>query len=91
MRAATASASSTFASRPFEPGMTSSPAARMAALAGDFSPMSSITRGLGPMNVMPCCTHKAAKRAFSARKPQPGWIADAFVCSAACTMRSKRR
>ena len=32
---------------------------------------------------MPCSSHILEKRAFSDKKPYPGWIASAFVISAA--------
>jgi hypothetical protein len=48
-----------------------------------LSPMIRICSGDGPIKVMPCSATTSAKRAFSDRKPTPGWIASAPVISAA--------
>ena len=86
--AATRCASSTPASTPSLPGITCSPAARIAAFARVLLPISAVTCGGGPMNVTPCCAHRVASSGFSDRKPQPGWSAEQRVCTAACTTRS---
>ncbi len=43
------------------------------------------------MNVIPCCSARAAKTAFSDRNPYPGWIAWQPVCSAACRIAPASR
>ena len=52
-----------------EPGSTGTPASRMKARARSFTPISRITSGFGPMNLMPETSHTSAKPAFSLRKP----------------------
>ena len=50
-----------------------------------------MTLGGGPMKRMLLLSQTSAKCAFSARKPQPGWIACTSVISAAEMMRGMFR
>ena len=54
---------------PAEPGIVRRPPSAMVRLARVLSPMRPITSGGGPTKVMPCSSHRAANKAFSARKP----------------------
>ena len=54
------------------PGMIGTPAARIAARAAVFEPISSIAAGGGPIHVRPASSTVRANAAFSARKPYPG-------------------
>ena len=64
-----ASASSAEPSRPGEPGTSGSPASRMASLARDLSPMTSIVSALGPTKTRSLSAHARTKAGFSDRKP----------------------
>ncbi len=68
---------------PSEPGRIGTPALFMAARAFSFSPISRITSGRGPMNLIPLVSHTSAKLAFSESNPYPGWIASTLAISAA--------
>ena len=85
--AATRRASAASARTPSLPGITASPAARIAAFALVLLDISAVTCGGGPMNVTPCCAHSVASSGFSDRKPQPGCSALQCVCTAAWTTR----
>jgi len=57
-------------------------------LAEILSPITSIASGDGPMKTMPASAQARANSAFSARNPNPGWIACAPVRCAASSTRS---
>src|SRR5690606_39277122 len=67
------------------------PAARAAATARDLLPVSARISALGPMNVIPACSHAAARRGFSDRNPYPGYTASAPACRATRTISSTDR
>ena len=73
------------------PGMTGTFAARAICLASILSPMRWITSGGGPIQVRPASITRRANAAFSARKPQPAWMASASLRSAASMIRSMFR
>src|SRR5208283_5015981 len=60
-----------------EPGTNGTPARFMFCRARVLEPINSIDSGVGPMNLRPASAQALAKRAFSERKPYPGWIASA--------------
>ena len=70
------------------PGTVATPRASTAARAEILSPIASIDSGVGPMKTMPAAAHARANAAFSARNPNPGWIACAPVRRAASITRS---
>ena len=59
------------------------PSALAVRFASILSPMVRMCSALGPMKVMSWSCRISAKRAFSLRKPYPGWIASAPVISQA--------
>ena len=69
------------------PGTTGMPASFMVRLASDLFPILSISSPEGPINAMPNLAHLSAKAAFSERKPNPGWMASAFVARAVLISR----
>ena len=73
------------------PGTTGIPASFMVCLASDLFPILSISSPEGPINAMPNLAHLSAKAAFSERKPNPGWMASAFVARAVLISRSISR
>ena len=77
------SASPSLATIPSEPGRIGTPALFMAARAFSFSPISRVTSGRGPMNLIALISQTSAKLAFSASNPYPGWIASTLAISAA--------
>ena len=72
MDSAVSSASSGLFKTPSEPGSTGTPISRMKARARSLTPISRMTRGEGPMNLMPEDSHTSANPAFSLRNPYPG-------------------
>ena len=83
MSRAAARAASISATGPSEPGTTGRPASCIAFLAAILSPIRRMCSGDGPMKVNSCSSTIAAKSAFSARKPYPGWMASAPAMVAA--------
>ena len=73
------------------PGTVGTPRASTVRFAEILSPMTSIASAPGPMKTMPASAHARANAAFSARKPNPGWIASAPVRRAASSTRSIER
>ena len=63
----------------------------MVSRATALSPISRIAAGDGPMKVTFAWWHMVANRAFSARKPKPGWTAWQSVFSAAARIASMSR
>src|SRR5215831_18377460 len=59
----------------FDPGTSGTRAASIAWRARVFDPINSIACAVGPMNLRPAPAQAWANRAFSERKPYPGWIA----------------
>ena len=62
-------ASSTVSTGSVVPGTIGTPAARISSRARVLEPIASIADAGGPMNVTPASSSRAAKAAFSARKP----------------------
>ena len=54
---------------PSDPGKIGTPARFMAERAFSFSPISRVTSGRGPINLIPLVSHTSAKLAFSASNP----------------------
>jgi hypothetical protein len=73
------------------PGTIGTLAALASRLAAALSPRRSITSAVGPMNTRPAASTARAKAAFSARKPNPGWMASAPTDFAAAITASLRR
>ena len=68
---------------PSDPGTHGTPASFMVSLAVALSPILSIWSAEAPINLIPCSAQIRENLEFSLRKPYPGWIASAFVISAA--------
>ena len=62
-------ASSTLARRPSEPGTSGMPAARIAPLASDLSPSTSIDSGVGPMKIRSLSSQARTNDGLSERNP----------------------
>jgi hypothetical protein len=62
-------ASASDAMMPSDPGNIGTPACFMAARAFSFSPISRVTSGRGPMNLISLISQTSAKFAFSASSP----------------------
>ena len=70
------------------PGTTGTPACIMVFLASDLFPMRLMISAEGPIKVMLHCWQSFAKRAFSDKNPNPGWMASAFIATVAERIRS---
>jgi hypothetical protein len=78
------------------PAVPAAPAARTPVAASarfdsDFEPITRMASTGGPMKVTPAPAQAAAKAAFSARKPYPGWTAAAPLWRAISSTVSPRR
>ena len=70
------------------PGTTGTPASIMVFLASDLFPILLIISADGPIKVILHSAQSLANRAFSERKPKPGWMASAFVATVAARICS---
>ena len=84
-------ASSTDVTGSVPPGTMGTPAAAISSRALVFEAIASIASGGGPMKTRPASAHARAKSGFSARKPNPGWMASAPVRRATSMIVSPRR
>ena len=70
------------------PGTTGTPASIMVLRASDLLPILLMISADGPIKVMLHSAHSLANLAFSERKPNPGWMASAFMATVAARIRS---
>ena len=70
------------------PGTTGTPASIMVFRASDLLPILLIISALGPINAILHSAHSLANLAFSDRKPNPGWMASAFMATVAARILS---
>ena len=85
------SASSTVYTGSLVPGTTGTPASIIVLLASDLFPILLMTAAEGPIKVTLHFSHISTNLLFSDKKPNPGWMASAFVAMVALKMRSMFR